>query len=474
MIGACLVLIPAAGRAQSPIEPRDSTAVVGPGDSVDAKPAPKQVEVKPIARDDEIEDRLVRILNATDWFRETQVTVEEGVVFLEGRTEGDAFKQWAGDLSHSVQDVVAVVNRIEVDDPRFWDLTAVRAELSRLSRSLLRGIPIFAFSVVVLVIAGFCSRAVSRAVLRMLRHSMKTELLRQVTAKGIGLLLFLLAVYLVLQVAGLTRLALTVAGGTGLLGLALGIAFKDITENFLSSIYLSLRKPFEIGDLIEVSEMLGYVQRVTARTTILMTLEGNHVQIPNSTVFKNTLRNYTSNPSRRVDFLIGIGYEVAIIDAQSLAMEVLRDHPAVLDNPDPWVLVDGLGPSTVNLRVYFWVDGNKHSWLKVRSAVIRLTKGAFQQAGISLPDESREVVFPDGVSVRIVERLGQSQGPEPDGAVTQRSKKTRPSEPEPAASSAEGDLTSEAVEIEQQASTSRMPEAGENLISSPPAVGRLQ
>ena len=75
------------------------------------------------------------------------------------------------------------------------------------------------------------------------------------------MVIFLLALYLVLQVAGLTRLALTLAGGTGVVGLALGIAFKDITENLLASIYLSIQKPFEVGDLVQVDGALGYVQR---------------------------------------------------------------------------------------------------------------------------------------------------------------------------------------------------------------------
>jgi hypothetical protein len=71
---------------------------------------------------------------------------------------------------------------------------------------------------------------------------------------------------------------------------------------------------------------------------------------------------------------------------------------AVLNDPEPAVLVDSLGRSTVNLRVYFWLNGHENSWLKVRSSVIRLVKLAFQQQGISMPDEAREVVFPQGIS----------------------------------------------------------------------------
>jgi small-conductance mechanosensitive channel len=192
-----------------------------------------------------------------------------------------------------------------------------------------------------------------------------------------GGLVFLLGLYIVLRIAGLTRLALTVIGGTGLVGLVIGIAFRDITENFLASIFLSIHRPFEGGDLVQIDSILGYVQRLTVRTTVLMTLDGNHVQIPNATVYKSTIRNYTSNHNRRDDFIIGIGYDVPIAEAQPLAMQVLRDHPAVLNDPESWVLVNDLGTATVNLKVYFWLDGSQHSWLKVRSSVIRLIKRAY-------------------------------------------------------------------------------------------------
>ena len=68
--------------------------------------------------------------------------------------------------------------------------------------------------------------------------------------------------YLILRVSGLTQLALTVVGGTGLIGLVIGIAFRDITDNFLASIFLSLQRPFENGDLVEIAGETGYVQQL--------------------------------------------------------------------------------------------------------------------------------------------------------------------------------------------------------------------
>ena len=157
------------------------------------------------------------------------------------------------------------------------------------------------------------------------------------------MLVFLFGIYIVLRVSGLTQLALTVVGGTGLIGLAVGIAFRDITENFLASIFLSMQRPFETGDLVEVTGVTGYVQQLNVRTTILMTLDGNLVQIPNASVYKSNLRNFTTNSNRREDFVVGIGYDDSINEAQEIARKVLADHPAVLNDPEPSVLADSLG-----------------------------------------------------------------------------------------------------------------------------------
>jgi small-conductance mechanosensitive channel len=223
-----------------------------------------------------------------------------------------------------------------------------------------------------------------------------------------------------------------------------------------------MRRPFLVGDLVEIVNVLGYVQRLTTRTTVLMTIDGNRVEIPNSVVYKNTIRNFTTNKNRREDFTIGIGYDVQITEAQEVALLVLRNHPAVLKDPEPWALVDSLGSAVVMLRIYFWLDGSTHSWLKVRSSVIRLIKRAFQDNGINMPDEERELIFPQGVPVHLI-RAG-APGAEPSTPGIEASVATRgAAATEPTASDAEGGLGSNAKEIEDQARQSRKME-GENLL----------
>lgn len=109
------------------------------------------------------------------------------------------------------------------------------------------------------------------------------------------------------------------------------------------------------------------------------------MQIANSTVYKSNIRNYTSNPTRRDDFTVNISYNASLSKAQNAIRKVLEEHEAVLKNPEPLVLVDQFMKDLINLRVYYWIDAKKYSWLKVRSSIMRLVKKVFQTEGIELP-----------------------------------------------------------------------------------------
>lgn len=205
----------------------------------------------------------------------------------------------------------------------------------------------------------------------------------------------------------------------------------------------------------------GIVQRLTVRATVLMSLDGNHVQIPNATVYKSPIVNFTSNPNRRIDFVVGIGYGDSIARAQDIALRVIAEHPAVLRDPEPWVLVESLGSSAVQLRVYVWLDATRHSWLKVRSSVIRLVMRAFGEPAVSMPDEAREVIFPQPLRVQLEERTqpGRTGSERASRAGLDDSAETRS-----VATSGEARLDAEAGSIRQMAHRSRTPEEGKDLL----------
>ena len=388
------------------------------------------------------------------------------MVFLSGQVDSDELKKWAGDLARNTQDVVAVANRMEVTEPSMWDFSPAGNGVKTLWRDFIRSLPFLAFGSLIVALSLGAGFLTTRGVRRLLRRRIRARLLLNVIARASGTLVFLIGVYVILRVAGLTQLALSVVGGTGLIGLAVGIAFRDITENFLASIFLSMQRPFQTGDLVEVAGVTGYVQQLNIRTTIVMTLDGNLVQIPNASVYKNNLRNFTTNSNRREDFVVGIGYDDSISEAQEIARKVLADHPAVLDDPEPSVLADSLGTSTINLRVYFWLNGREHSWLKVRSSVIRLVKIAFQQHDISMPDEAREIVFPRGVPVTMLD--GHSAEAETATPRARRRPQSPPDDASAPSTKAEAGLYSEASVIKDQARHVQPLKEEENLLRSPP------
>ena len=448
LIWAMIGLAPVASQVAAQTSAIDSEI----GESVPAK----EVAVSPAARDTQIADRLTRILDASEWFTEPNASVREGIVFLDGTTETEERREWARQLALHTEDVVAVVNRIEVEPTISWDLTPTWRELERLAERAQWFAPLTVVSVIILFVTWLVSRGVAGLARHALRRRLTSPLLVTSAARALTIPVILLGIYLVLQLAGLTRLAVTVLGGTGLVGIVLGLAFRDIAENSLASILLSIRNPFRVNDWIQVGEYQGIVQNLNMRTTVLVTLDGNHVQIPNSLVFKSVITNYSSNPGRRGEFFVGIGYPDSIVKAQDVIIEALRAHPAVLDHPEPAALVDELGPATVNLRVQFWFDGSSYSVFKVRSSLMRLVKRALEEAGISMPDTAREIIFPEGVPIQQAEREELAKEGTP-GKVEKGETAT--------VSAGEGSLASEEADLKRQAAAADIPEAKDNLLA---------
>lgn len=444
------------GQDESPTAENVADEVIG-GDSSDGVEVAEKVDVDPINSDDRIENRLREIMAATGWFDSPQVDVDRGVAFLSGTADSKKHQAWAEATAMKTADVVAVVNRIVVAEQPLWNLDPAIASLKQLGREAMGILPLIFVAFVIGVFSYYFAIIAARLTRWLTQNRVDSALLRQVAGNVVAVLIFIVGIYVALRVSGLTRLAVTLLGGTGLVGLALGFAFRDIAENYLASILLSLNHPFRVGDLIEVEGAKGFVRKVTTRGTVLNTLEGNQIQMPNSTVYKGQITNFTATPLSRRDFKVGIGFDDSIIDAQSIIMDVLKHHVAVVDDPAPIVIVDALGSATVNLLVLYWFDQTKHSPLKVSSSVIRQAKQKLTDAEITMPDEARELVFPQGVPVQMLESSGtpvvKPNSVSPDAAM------------EPTASTGEGDLKAEQDEVMRATQDDATVDGEANLIA---------
>jgi len=318
-------------------------------------------------------------------------------------------------------------------------------------------LPQIGLGIVLLLSFYFLSAPISRWLVKPLTYANSSALIQLVVRRIISAIVTLFGFYLFLRLVGLSAFAIALLSGTGVAGLIIGFAFKDIAENFMSSLLLSIQKPFKLGEVIEVSGHLGVVKQVTARATTLVDFDGNHIQIPNATVYKNTIRNLTANPNTRGKFVIGIGYDNDPSVAQDIGLRVLTKMDVILAEPEPQVLVQELGSSTYNLAVYFWTNTHKHSLLKVRSLAIKNMIKAFSQANISMPDDAREIIFPEGITIN-------KDTEHQDSAANNTAEKQHTVEKTSEDSPERDDLTSDNDDIRKQAAQARAPEQGDNIL----------
>jgi small-conductance mechanosensitive channel len=217
---------------------------------------------------------------------------------------------------------------------------------------------------------------------RMRLSPMAWGLVRRVIQFAVGVVGLVIA----FDLLGVTSLVGALLGTAGVAGLAVGFAFRDIIENYLAGVLLSLRQPFRVNDVVAIAEHEGRVVRLTARELVLLTFEGNHVRLPNATVFKSTLVNYTLNPRRLFAFNVGVGVGEDLAAAQRIGIETLDAMKGVMEEPPPFCRVEELGDSAVVVRFHGWVYQEEADFFKVRSEAIRLVKQALEEAGVDLPE----------------------------------------------------------------------------------------
>ncbi|WP_320170006.1 mechanosensitive ion channel domain-containing protein [Maridesulfovibrio sp.] len=169
----------------------------------------------------------------------------------------------------------------------------------------------------------------------------------------------------------------------GAAGLAVGLALKDTLSNFAAGVMLILLRLFKKGDLVTVAGTSGTVQELSAFYTMLSTPDNQKVIVPNSSILQAVIVNTTANNRRRIDLVIGIGYEDDIIKAKELVSRTLAAETRLLKDPAPFIGVGELGASSVDIYIRPWV--RTPDYWATRCELLEKIKVAFDEAGISIP-----------------------------------------------------------------------------------------
>jgi small-conductance mechanosensitive channel len=349
---------------------------------------PPPIAVEDVRPDDEIAGRLGAILEALDQ-EGIGVGVSAGVVRLTGEVAEEADSTEIAAIAERLDGVVAVRNEIEATGEIAEQLNpAFERFRTRIAQAVAR-LPLMLLALAVFASVVGLGLLLARARFwdRLAPNTFIASLYRQAVRVAMGIA----GVVVALDIAGAAALLGTILGAAGLVGLAIGFAVRDTVENFVASIMLSLRQPFQPNDLVEIEGDTGRVIRLTSRATILLSLDGNHIRIPNSVVFKSRIINYTRNPERRFSFDIGIDPDADLEATRLLAQRRLTQLPFVLAEPAPLVWIEDVTESGAILRSSAWIDQNATGFATARGDAIRLVKGAIEAAGVAIPDTTYRI-----------------------------------------------------------------------------------
>ena len=169
----------------------------------------------------------------------------------------------------------------------------------------------------------------------------------------------------------------------GAAGLAVGLALKDSLQNFASGVMLIIFRPFRTGDFVKVADAEGVVEEIRIFSTTMRSPDNQELIVPNGDIFNGTITNVTARDTRRIDLVIGIGYDDDLRKAKEILESVVKSEERVLDDPEPFIAIGELGASSVDIYVRPWTKTS--DYFAVKCELTERIKLALDDAGISIP-----------------------------------------------------------------------------------------
>ena len=238
-----------------------------------------------------------------------------------------------------------------------------------------------AFALIILLIGLFVVSIINRIVRNLLIKAKLDQILVNFISSIVRWLLLLFVVIAALSRLGLNTNSLIALIGAA--GLAIGLALKDSLQNFAAGVMLLVFRPFKTGDFVEVASTSGSVEEIKIFSTTLLTPDNKQVIIPNAKIYSDVITNYSATGTRRIDMVVGIGYDDDIEKAKTIIADVLNSDNRVLSSPEYVIAVGELADSSVNIYVRPWVATSNY-W-PAHFDLTEKIKQEFDKNGISIP-----------------------------------------------------------------------------------------
>lgn len=274
------------------------------------------------------------------------------------------------------------------------EIKGIRTVLIESWNNFIELLPAILIAAIIFIIGMFLIKQIGRAAQSIIATRAKDPLVIDFLVNIINMILTILLVVICLSILGLGSITDKILAGAGITTFLVGFALKDIGENFLAGIIMAFRRPFRIGDLIEVNGVKGKVQRMSLRETSIKTLDGIDIFIPNGIIIKNALENYTNDPYQREEFTIGISYNDNPQEIIETIENLLKEFEDVQANPASQVIVTEFTANFIHLRILYWIRTNqmKVTALRLKSNIMVKTFETFKEKGYSIPNNSIQTI----------------------------------------------------------------------------------
>ncbi|HEY7885023.1 MAG TPA: mechanosensitive ion channel domain-containing protein [Cellvibrionaceae bacterium] len=335
--------------------------------------------------DQRIKAHIENIYAVLEPLADVEVEVKNGVVLLSGTVSNQVQAERALALAAQIPGAVTVDDgierRLDVQGNLSPMLAKIKSDLTQWTRAL----PLVALALLVFALIVYLGHRLARW--SSLWHRLTPNpFVAELAAQAVRVFALIIGIVVTLNLLGATALMAAILGGAGIAGLAIGFAVRDTMENYISSIMLSLRQPFRANDHVVINDYEGKVVRLTSRATVLMTLDGNQLRIPNTLVFKGVILNYSRNPERGFKFELGVGSADNAVSAMKVGLDAMKSLPFVLTEPPPYAIIGAIGDSNIGLIFTGWIDQRQTDFGRARSLAIQAVTGTLDQKGFSMPE----------------------------------------------------------------------------------------